>query len=355
MLKSIFDKPHMLILRGAFFIAAYMIISDANHTSGASWDAWIKIAGLGIVAIGFERYGSELATKAFWDAKIGQFFLWGIITLGAASYGMLNWTSVAARDQDKMTNERVSLAKASKAADQAVTDLETALARHEKELAGLPQARPVSSVKSDIAKLEKSKAFINSDGCKKDAGALSRDQRTTCQQIDNLKAEAGVGPRRLAVEDKIAAINADLRAAREKQANTQTVGDSSRPDLVFMSKISGAKEKDAEFFKGAFSVLVMSLFVIGSGIAVTLNELGERPRTPWGFGKLGRWLYRQAVGGPEPARSEIVRTEPAEPMTALPGPSTSFSATIVDNTVGNEIISKLKAIADRSPAAAKAA
>lgn len=96
--------------------------------------------------------------------------------------------------------------------------------RYKNDLAKLPPARPVDAVEAEIGKLRLTKAYINADSC---ADPKTRDQRSTCQQIQALKAEQAVAQQRAQLEAKLeekGEVVTEAGPVVEAAAETQVAG-----------------------------------------------------------------------------------------------------------------------------------
>lgn len=150
-----------------------------------------------------------------------------------------------------------------RAADaQTYKDHRADLARAKEQLSWVPQARPAQAVQAEIDTLKNERRWTMSSGC---TDVTTSKSRTFCEQYNTLTAEFASAEQRVALEQRIAAIQAKLATAEGA-----TVMSEADPQAAVLAKLAGAVAPSIklEDVQTALTVFIALLLEVGSAFGM---------------------------------------------------------------------------------------
>jgi hypothetical protein len=126
----------------------------------------------------------------------------------------------------------------------------------------VPQARPAQAVQAEIDTLKNERRWTMSSGC---TDVTTSKSRTFCEQYNTLTAEFASAEQRVALEQRIAAIQAKLATAEGA-----TVMSEADPQAAVLAKLAGAVAPSIklEDVQTALTVFIALLLEVGSAFGM---------------------------------------------------------------------------------------
>lgn len=177
-----------------------------------------------------------------WSQALAAGALW-TICLG---YSMTSALGFAALNRADSTGER-------QVQNASYNDLRKELKRSEDRLSWMPQHRPAGMIEQEVARLEKDRMWVTSNGC---AEVTSKPRRDFCQSLNTLRAEHAVAAEARTVEARVAEIQAKL-----EKTSGHAVGGESDPQAKVISQLTG---QDLSNIQMGLTVMVALLLELGS-------------------------------------------------------------------------------------------
>jgi hypothetical protein len=177
-----------------------------------------------------------------WSQALAAGALW-TICLG---YSMTSALGFAALNRADSTGER-------QVQNASYNDLRKELKRSEDRLSWMPQHRPAGMIEQEVARLEKDRMWVTSNGC---AEITSKPRRDFCQSLNTLRAEHAVAAEARTVEARVAEIQAKL-----EKTSGHAVGGDSDPQAKVISQLTG---QDLSNIQMGLTVMVALLLELGS-------------------------------------------------------------------------------------------
>lgn len=134
-------------------------------------------------------------------------------------------------------------------------DLRTDLSRARERLGWIPEHRPAGSVSSEIESMKQQRRWRATSGC---TDATARKSITFCQEFHRLNAELSSAQEAVQIEQKIAAIQAQLAIVPKDLAQTKA-----DPQADVLAALTGLKLEDVQT---ALVILVAILVELGSAL-----------------------------------------------------------------------------------------
>jgi hypothetical protein len=145
---------------------------------------------------------------------------------------------------------------------QTYKDQRADLTRAKEQLSWVPQARPAQTVQADINTVKNERRWNMSSGC---TDVTTSKSRTFCEQYNALTAELASAEQRVALEQRIAAIQGKLA-----ESSGATVMSEADPQAAVLTKLAGAIAPTVklEDVQTALTVFIALLLEVGSAFGM---------------------------------------------------------------------------------------
>lgn len=145
---------------------------------------------------------------------------------------------------------------------QTYKDQRADLTRAKEQLSWVPQARPAQTVQADINTVKNERRWKVSSGC---TDVTTSKSRTFCEQYNALTAELASAEQRVALEQRIAAIQGKLA-----ESSGATVMSEADPQAAVLTKLAGAIAPTVklEDVQTALTVFIALLLEVGSAFGM---------------------------------------------------------------------------------------
>ncbi len=251
---------HALGVLGVLAAGVLLAVSCAmNYRFGFS---------LGRTEFDGQIYGAASAAADCMKALVPFFFFAAVRTRvwSQAAASALVWAVVMAYSLTSALGHaalnRLDTAGQRAADAQTYKDHRADLARAKEQLSWVPQARPAQAVQAEIDTLKNERRWTMSSGC---TDVTTSKSRTFCEQYNTLTAEFASAEQRVALEQRIAAIQAKLATAEGA-----TVMSEADPQAAVLAKLAGAVAPSIklEDVQTALTVFIALLLEVGSAFGM---------------------------------------------------------------------------------------
>jgi len=186
-----------------------------------------------------------------WSQAAASALVWAVVM----AYSLTSALGHAALNRLDTAGQRAADAQTYK-------DHRADLARAKEQLSWVPQARPAQAVQAEIDTLKNERRWTMSSGC---TDVTTSKSRTFCEQYNTLTAEFASAEQRVALEQRIAAIQAKLA-----KAEGATVMSEADPQAAVLAKLAGAVAPSIklEDVQTALTVFIALLLEVGSAFGM---------------------------------------------------------------------------------------
>ena len=186
-----------------------------------------------------------------WSQAAASALVWAVVM----AYSLTSALGHAALNRLDTAGQRAADAQTYK-------DHRADLARAKEQLSWVPQARPAQAVQAEIDTLKNERRWTMSSGC---TDVTTSKSRTFCEQYNTLTAEFASAEQRVALEQRIAAIQAKLATAEGA-----TVMSEADPQAAVLAKLAGAVAPSIklEDVQTALTVFIALLLEVGSAFGM---------------------------------------------------------------------------------------
>lgn len=186
-----------------------------------------------------------------WSQAAASALVWAVVM----AYSLTSALGHAALNRLDTAGQRAADAQTYK-------DHRADLARAKEQLSWVPQARPAQAVQAEIDTLKNERRWTMSSGC---TDVTTSKSRTFCEQYNTLTAEFASAEQRVALEQRIAAIQAKLATAEGA-----TVMSEADPQAAVLAKLAGAIAPSIklEDVQTALTVFIALLLEVGSAFGM---------------------------------------------------------------------------------------
>lgn len=186
-----------------------------------------------------------------WSQAAASALVWAVVM----AYSLTSALGHAALNRLDTAGQRAADAQTYK-------DHRADLARAKEQLSWVPQARPAQAVQAEIDTLKNERRWTMSSGC---TDVTTSKSRAFCEQYNTLTAEYASAEQRVALEQRIAAIQAKLATAEGA-----TVMSEADPQAAVLAKLAGAVAPSIklEDVQTALTVFIALLLEVGSAFGM---------------------------------------------------------------------------------------
>ncbi len=183
----------------------------------------------------------------------------------ATAYSVTSSLGFAATNRAATSGERASQVAT-------VRDLESEIARRERELEGLSSARSADRIAADMAEKRAHPRWTSTSGC---TDATVPASIAFCGEVAALEAEARSSERRVALGSQISELREELRTARAAAVASGAAGGEIDPQVSVIRRVFQASAEDAKL---GLTLLIAAFVEFGSGFGFYLSLGHLRPR-----------------------------------------------------------------------------
>jgi len=186
-----------------------------------------------------------------WSQAAASALVWVVVT----AYSLTSALGHAALNRFDSAGQRASAA-------QTYQDHRADLARAKEQLSWVPQHRPAQAVQADIETVKNERRWGLSSGC---TDVTTSKSRSFCEQYHALQAELASAEQSVALEARIADVQAKLATA-----NGTTVMSEADPQAAVLTKLAGvlAPSIKIEDVQTALTVFIALLLEVGSAFGM---------------------------------------------------------------------------------------